>query len=91
MARAIGLIETRGTSTAIEAADIMLKQADVTIRNKYNGDPALVTIVVEGDISAVQIAVDFGTEVAKKTGALICSTVIPNPVSGIHKLMFPPK
>lgn len=88
--KAIGFIETRGTSTAIEAADEMLKQADVTIFNKYNVDPALVTIVVEGDIGAVQIAVDYGTMIAKRTNAFIGSTVIPHPVSEIHKLIIAP-
>lgn len=79
MTKALGMIETRGLATSIEAADVMLKDANVRLVNQSMVDAALVTIVIEGDVSSVQAAVDAGVKVAKRTGALIAYNVIPHP------------
>nr|WP_240374280.1 BMC domain-containing protein [Bacillus piscicola] len=77
MGDALGMIETRGIATSIEAADVMLKTADVRIVNQNKKDPALVTTFVEGDVSAVEAAVKAGKEVAERVGSLIAYNVIP--------------
>lgn len=60
MAKALGMIETRGLIGSIVAADAMLKSADVRLVKQEKVDAALVTVLVEGDVSAVQAAVDMG-------------------------------
>jgi ethanolamine utilization protein EutM len=77
--KALGMVETRGLAASIEVADTMLKGANVSLVKQSMVDAALVTILVEGDISAVQIAVEAGTKVAERTGALIAFNVIPYP------------
>lgn len=79
MAKALGMIETMGLATSIEVTDTMLKNADVQLVKQEMVNAALVTILVEGDVSAVQAAVEAGTVVAKRTGALISVNVIPHP------------
>lgn len=87
MTKALGLIETRGLIASIEAADAMVKAADVTLVNQERVDAALVTILIEGDVSAVQAAVDAGSEAAKRVGKLISSHVIANPDNYTHNLI----
>lgn len=77
MGKAIGMIETKGIATTIEAIDMMLKTSNVVLLQQNKTDPALVTTFIEGDVSAVKAAVDAGRQVAERTGALVAYTVIP--------------
>ncbi|SDX94451.1 BMC domain-containing protein [Salimicrobium album] len=79
MAKALGMIETRGLVGSIEAADAMVKSANVTLVKQEKIDAALVTVLVEGDVSAVQAAVEAGKEAASRVGELIGHHVIPHP------------
>jgi ethanolamine utilization protein EutM len=88
MSRALGLIETRGLIGSIEAADAMLKSADVTLIKQEKVDAALVTVLVQGDVSAVQAAVDAGKEAAKRVGELVSALVIPHPDEEIGNVLF---
>ena len=83
---ALGMVETLGLATSIEVADTMLKTAHVSIVNQEEVSMALYTIFVEGDISAVQMAVEAGITVARRTGALIAYDIIPNPEKSSKKL-----
>lgn len=75
--RAVGMIETIGIATTIEATDVMLKTADVSILQQNKKDPALVTTYIEGDVSAVYVAIEAGKKMANRTGALVAFSVIP--------------
>lgn len=86
--RALGMIETRGLVGSIEAADAMLKSADVTLVKQEKVDAALVTVLVQGDVSAVQAAVDAGKEAARRVGELISAHVIPHPDESINSTLF---
>ncbi|MFE8700872.1 BMC domain-containing protein [Cytobacillus sp. FJAT-54145] len=77
MGRAVGMIETIGIATNIEATDLMLKTADVVVYRQNKTDPALVTTYIVGDVSAVKIAIEAGKQVAERTGALVAYSVIP--------------
>ncbi|UOE53155.1 BMC domain-containing protein [Cytobacillus oceanisediminis] len=88
MARALGMIETRGLIGSIEAADAMLKAADVTLVKQEKVDAALVTVLVQGDVSAVQAAVDAGKEAAARVGELVSAHVIPHPDEDIKKALL---
>jgi ethanolamine utilization protein EutM len=79
MSKALGMIETRGLIASIEAADAMIKSADVKLVTQENIDAGLITIFVEGDVGAVQAAVDAGKDAAKRVGGLVASHVIPRP------------
>lgn len=79
MAKALGMVETRGLVGSIEAADAMVKSANVSLVKQEKIDAALVTVLVEGDVSAVQAAVDAGKEAAVRVGELIGYHVIPHP------------
>ncbi len=79
MSSALGMVETRGLVAAIEAADAMLKAANVKFVGKEIVVPALITIKVIGDTAAVKAAVDAGAEAAKRVGQLVSVHVIPQP------------
>ena len=76
---ALGLVETRGLVGAIEAADAMVKTANVTLLGKEGTDPALITIKIVGETAAVRAAVDAGAAAAQKVGELVSKHVIPRP------------
>ncbi|MED4204904.1 BMC domain-containing protein [Neobacillus mesonae] len=88
MGRALGMIETRGLIGSIVAGDAMLKSADVTLVKQEKVDAALVTILVQGDVSAVQAAVDAGKEAAARVGELISAHVIPHPDESIRDVLL---
>ncbi len=88
MSKAFGMIETRGLVGAIEAADAMVKAADVRIVGQERVDAALVTVFVEGDVSAVMAAVEAGKEAAKRVGHLISAHVIPRPHDDVQELQL---
>lgn len=87
MKKALGMVETRGLAASFEAADVMLKDANVSLVNQSKTDAAQVTIVIEGDVSSVEAAVDAGIKAAKRTGALIAYNVIPHPNQEIIPLL----
>jgi len=77
--KALGLVETRGLVAAIEAADAMVKAADVRLMGMQKTDPALITVSVRGDVGAVRAAVDAGAAAARRIGELVAAHVIPRP------------
>jgi len=79
MLLALGLIETKGLVGAIEAADAMVKAANVKIVGKEKSSGALITIKIVGDVAAVKSAVDAGSVAAQRVGELISAHVIPRP------------
>ena len=85
---ALGLIETRGLVGAIEAADAMVKAANVTLLpelEKVGG--GFVTVMVRGDVGAVKAATDAGAAAAKKVGELVSVHVIPRPHPELDKIL----
>lgn len=76
---AVGIVETRGFVPAIEAADAMLKSAHVTLAGMKKVGSGLISIVVRGDVGAVQAATEAGAEAAKRVGTLKSVHVIPRP------------
>lgn len=76
---AIGMIETRGVVPALEAADAMVKAANVQIVSKEAAGGGLVAIVVRGDVGAVKAATDAGAVAANKVGEVLSVHVIPRP------------
>ena len=87
MGEALGLIETRGLVGAIEAADAMVKAANVTLVSKEEIGGGLVTVMVRGDVGAVQAAVEAGAEAAKIVGELVSVHVIPRPHSEVENML----
>jgi ethanolamine utilization protein EutM len=80
---AIGLIETRGLIAQIEAADAMLKAANVTLVKQVQIGGAYVTTIIKGDVGSVRAAVDAGSSAASKVGELVSAHVIPRPTTGL--------
>lgn len=76
---AIGMIETRGLVGSIEAADAMVKAANVTLVGEERIGGGFVTVIVKGDVGAVKAAVDAGAAAAKRVGELVSVHVIPRP------------
>ncbi|NUM71962.1 MAG: BMC domain-containing protein [Ignavibacteriaceae bacterium] len=79
MTYALGLVETRGLVGAIEAADAMVKAANVHLIGKEKTNPALVTIKIVGEVAAVKSACDAGAAAAQRVGELVSVHVIPRP------------
>ena len=84
---ALGLIETRGLVAAIEAADTMVKAANVSLIGREQIGAGYVTVMVRGDVGAVQAATDAGAEAAKGVGELISVHVIPRPHSDVENML----
>lgn len=84
---AIGMIETRGLTAAIEAADAMLKAADVELVGTEKIGSGLVTVIVKGEVGAVKAATESGQEAASRLGELVAVHVIPRPHSDITKIL----
>ncbi|MDF2532939.1 MAG: ethanolamine utilization protein EutM [Clostridia bacterium] len=74
-----GFIETKGLVAAIEAADAMVKAANVEIVGKKMIGGGLVTVIIEGDVGAVKAAVEVGAEAARKVGELVSVHIIARP------------
>lgn len=85
----IGMIETRGLVAAIEAADAMVKAANVELLGKETVGGGLVTVIVQGDVGAVKAAVDAGAAAAKRVGDLVSVHVIPRPHADVAALFTP--
>ena len=84
---AIGMIETRGLVATIEAADAMLKAAQVGLVCKQHVGAGLVTVIVTGEVGAVKAAVDAGAAGASRVGQLVSQHVIPRPVDEIGEML----
>ena len=82
---ALGMIETKGLVGAIEAADAMVKSANVTLVGYEK--IGLVTVMVRGDVGAVKASVDAGTVAADKVGTVVSSHVIPRPHTDVEKIL----
>lgn len=85
---ALGLVETLGLVAAIEAADAMLKAADVRLVRKHRVDPGRISHIVVGETAAVQAAVDAGTAAAARLGKVFGSLVIPRPSDDVWRAML---
>jgi microcompartment protein CcmL/EutN len=89
--RALGLVETRGLIASIEAADAMLKAAQVTLVGKERADAGLMTIIVVGETAAVKSAVDAGAMAASRVGQLVSTHIIPRPDDQTVDIIFKDK
>jgi len=85
--QALGMIETRGLTAAIEAADAMTKSAEVTLVGTEKIGSGLVTVMVRGDVGAVKAAVESGSEAASRLGELVATHVIPRPHADVEKIL----
>lgn len=77
--RALGMIETKGLIGAVEAADAMVKAANVTLEGREYVGAALVLVTCRGDVGAVKAATDAGAAAARRVGELVSVHVIPGP------------
>ncbi len=84
---ALGMIETRGLVAAIEAADAMVKAANVTLIGTEKIGSGLVSVMVRGDVGAVKAAVEAGSASASRLGEIIATHVIPRPHSDVEKII----
>ena len=86
-ANALGMVETKGLVGAIEAADAMVKAANVTLIGKQQVGAGLVTVMVRGDVGAVKAATDAGAVAAENVGELVSVHVIPRPHSEVEVIL----
>jgi microcompartment protein CcmL/EutN len=84
---ALGMIETRGLIGAIEAADAMVKSANVVLVGTEKIGSGLVTVMIRGDVGAVKAAVDAGVSAASKGGEVVSNYVIPRPHTEVESLL----
>jgi microcompartment protein CcmL/EutN len=85
---ALGMVETRGLVGMIEAADAMLKTANVVLVGWQKVDAGLVTAIIRGDVGSVKAATDAGAAAARRVGELIGVHVIPRPADDLETV-FP--
>ena len=84
---ALGMVETRGLVAAIEAADAMVKAANVVLIGSEKIGSGLVSVMVRGDVGAVKAAVDAGNNAAQSLGEVVATHVIPRPHADVEKLL----
>ena len=84
---ALGMVETRGLVAAIEAADAMVKAANVVLIGSEKIGSGLVSVMVRGDVGAVKAAVEAGGAAAGKLGEVVATHVIPRPHADVEKLL----
>ena len=84
---ALGMIETKGLVAAIEAADAMVKSANVSLMGYEKIGSGLVTVMVRGAVGAVKAAVDAGAAAADKVGQVVSVHVIPRPHGDVEKIL----
>ena len=88
MAReALGMIETRGLVAAIEAADAMVKAAEVELIGTEKIGSGLVSVMVRGDVGAVKAAPEAGASAASRLGEIVATHVIPRPHADVEKIL----
>lgn len=84
---ALGMVETKGLVGSIEAADAMVKAANVSLIGKVHVGGGLVTVMVRGDVGAVKAATDAGAAAAAKVGELVSVHVIPRPHAEVEYIL----
>ena len=84
---ALGMIETKGLIGAVEAADAMVKTANVVLVGKEYIGAGYVTVMVRGDVGAVNAATDAGAAAARRVGELVAVHVIPRPHTEVEKIL----
>jgi ethanolamine utilization protein EutM len=84
---ALGMIETKGLVGSIEAADAMVKAANVYLVGKEHVGGGLVTVMVRGDVGAVKAATDAGAAAAQRVGELVSVHVIPRPHAEVESII----
>ena len=84
---ALGMVETRGLVASIEAADAMVKAANVHLCGKVHVGGGLVTVMVRGDVGAVKSAVEAGSSAAGRIGELVATHVIPRPHNDVEMIL----
>ena len=84
---ALGMIETRGLTASIEAADAMTKAANVVLVGTEKIGSGLVSVIVRGDVGAGKAAVEAGADAASKLGELVAQHVIPRPHPDVEKIL----
>ena len=87
MQEALGMVETKGYVGAVEAADAMVKSANVSLVGKERIGAGYVTVMVRGDVGAVKAATDAGASAAERVGELISVHVIPRPHNDVSKIL----
>lgn len=87
MMDALGMIETRGLTASIEAADAMTKAANVVLVGTEKIGSGLVSVIVRGDVGAVKAATEAGAAAASRLGELVAVHVIPRPHSDVEKIL----
>lgn len=85
--QALGMVETKGLVGAVEAADAMVKAANVTLIGKEHVGGGLVTVMVRGDVGAVKAATDAGAAAAGRVGELVSVHVIPRPHAEVELIL----
>ena len=85
--QALGMVETKGLIGAIEAADAMVKAANVMLIGKEKIGSGLVTVMVRGDVGAVKASVEAGAAAAKRVGDLYGVHVIPRPHADVENIL----
>ena len=85
--QALGMVETRGLVAAIEAADAMVKAAEVELVGTEKIGSGLVSVMVRGDVGAVKAATEVGASAASKLGELVAVHVIPRPHTDVEKIL----
>ncbi len=87
MKEALGLIETKGFVGAVEAADAMVKAANVRLIGTEKIGSGLVTVMVRGDVGAVKAATEAGSEAARRVSTLVSAHIIPSPHADVEALL----
>ena len=87
MMEALGMVETRGLVAAIEAADALVKAANVVLVGSEKIGSGLVSVMVRGDVGAVKAAVEAGSAAAASLGEIVATHVIPRPHADVEKLL----
>lgn len=87
MSEALGMIETKGLVGAIEAADAMVKAANVELIGYEKIGSGLVTVMVRGDVGAIKAATDAGAAAARNVGEVVSVHVIPRPHADVEKIL----
>jgi ethanolamine utilization protein EutM len=88
--QALGLVETKGLVAAVQAADAMVKAANVRLVTKQQPGGGLISIIVQGDVGAVRAAVDAGAAAANKIGQVVSAHVISRPHEGMEDILERP-
>jgi len=85
--QALGMVETKGLVGSVEAADAMVKAANVKLIGKVHVGGGLVTVMVRGDVGAVKAATDAGAAAASRVGELLSVHVIPRPHEDVEFIL----